>query len=373
MFLDFYNSPSHNGWFCKICLNFAPGSGFQPFIEKAGGFGDHPSQRVELHLGSERHQKAAQNIQAFKAIQNRHTSVHNILVAANLASKTKKTANNRFVLKSLFRVLHFLVLKNWAYTHDFKDLMKLISQCERHELCNHLLFGPTNAQHMSPKYISKFTEIMNDHIENLLLASLRSSSYFTFLNDEMQDITSVEQMAVYGSFEHNGRVAEHFIGIYTISKVVGTSLSAENIMASLGKFFIDLSINIKKARFACMDTTNVNTGDQSGLKQYLANTVPMLLWVGCGNHKLVLCFKHLLPRYKTILETDTFLESLWKFFKYRPVAMNLLDKCADIYGEHVVLPVYPSVMRWTAHEHLCKVVVEGYHQFVSSLIKCYNE
>ena len=102
MFLDFYNSPSHNGWFCKICPNFAPGSGFQPFIEKAGGFGDHPSQRVELHLGSERHQKAVQNIQAFKAIQNRHTSVHNILVAANLASKIKKTANNRFVLKSLF-------------------------------------------------------------------------------------------------------------------------------------------------------------------------------------------------------------------------------------------------------------------------------
>ena len=24
--------------------------------------------------------------------------------------------------------------------------------------------------------------------------------------------------------------------------------------------------------------------------------------------------------------------------------MNLLDKCADIYGEHVVLPVCPSVM-----------------------------
>ena len=38
-----------------------------------------------------------------------------------------------------------------------------------------------------------------------------------------------------------------------------------------------------------------------------------------------------------------FLESLWKFFKYRPLAKNLLDKWADIYGEHVVLPVCPSV------------------------------
>ena len=79
------------------------------------------------------------------------------------------------------------------------------------------------------------------------------------------------------------------------------------------------------------------------MKRYLANTIPMLLWVGCGNHKLALCFKHLLPHYETILEKETFLESLWKFFKYRPNAMNLLGKWTDIYGEHVTLPVCPCV------------------------------
>ena len=137
-------------------------------------------------------------------------------------------------------------------------------------------------------------------------------------------------------------------------------------MASWGKSFTDLFIDVKYS-------SNVNSGDCGDLKQYLANTVPMLLWVGCVNHKLALCFKHLLPRFETILGTDIFLESLRKFFKYRPLAMNLLDKCADIYGKHIVLPVCPSVRLWAAHEHLCKIVVEGYHQFVSSLIMCYNE
>ena len=37
-----------------------------------------------------------------------------------------------------------------------------------------------------------------------------------------------------------------------------------------------------------LDTTNVNSRDCRGLKQCSANTVPMLLWVGCGNHKLAL-------------------------------------------------------------------------------------
>ena len=40
--------------------------------------------------------------------------------------------------------------------------------------------------------------------------------------------------------------------------------------------------------------------------------------------------------------------------------MNLLDKCADIYSEHVDLPVFPSVTQWTAHERSCKVVAEGF-------------
>ena len=51
--------------------------------------------------------------------------------------------------------------------------------------------------------------------------------------------------------------------------------------------------------------------------------------------------------------------------------MDHLDK--SVYGEHVVFPVCPSVTWWTAHEPLSKVVVEGYHQFLSSLTMCYNE
>ena len=99
----------------------------------------------------------------------------------------------------------------------------------------------------------------------------------------------------------------------------------------------------------------------------------MLLWESCGNHKLALCFKYLLPSYETIQGIDTFFESLWKFFKCKPLAMNLLDKCDDIFAKHVIFPVCSSAMRWTAHERSCKVVVKRYHQFFLSLFTCYNE
>ena len=71
MFPDFYFSSSLNGWFCKTCPNFAPGSGMRSFIEKPSGFGDHPSNRFALHLGSKRHLEAVRNMQVYKEFQSR--------------------------------------------------------------------------------------------------------------------------------------------------------------------------------------------------------------------------------------------------------------------------------------------------------------
>ena len=144
-------------------------------------------------------------------------------------------------------------------------------------------------------------------------------------------------------------------------------------MKYLEEDFQDQSVDLTRARFACIDTTNVNSGERGGLKWYLKSTIPHLIWVGCGNHKLSLCFKHLLNQFPSVFETDVFLESLWKFFKYRPFAKNLLEESAGMYDENVVVPVAPSVTRWTAHECACKSVIKGYRQFVSSLTTCYNE
>ena len=49
---------------------------------------------------------------------------------------------------------------------------------------------------------------------------------------------------------------------------------------------------------------------------------------------------HLLNLFPSVLETDVFLESLWKFFKYRPLAKNLLEESADLYDENVVVQLH---------------------------------
>ena len=263
---------------------------------------------------------------------NRGTDVWKLARKASLASTATKIDRNRFVVKSFFRIVHSMIIKNWAYTHNFHDVVDLISQCGRKEILSHLIVAPKNATYMSHKYISKYVTIMAEFVKKPL-HSIMKNNEFTFHSDETQDITSIEQLVIYATFLQDTVVKEHFVDLIPVSKVVGTHLPAVNIMGALERFFKDLDIPLRNAKLVCMDATNVNSGERNGLKRHLEYIVRMLRWIGCNNHKLALCFKHLIPQFPSINDTDTFLLNLWKFFKYRPLAKNYLEESASVYGQ----------------------------------------
>ena len=226
---------------------------------------------------------------------------------------------------------------------------------------------------MSPEYISKYIQIMDDHIKLPLLASLRTSGPFTFFNNETSDVITTKQMAIYATFSYQSTIKEHYLGIIPISKLVGTELSAPNIMKTLIKFFDKIKIPIMQAHFSCMDNTNVNSGSHGGLKRYILHEILMALWVGYSNHKLELCFKHLFKEFPCVAEFDLMLLSLWKYFHYQPLVVKFLQEFAEAQNENQVLPVCPSTTRWTSHGRACKALYESYQAQIGPLTVCYNE
>ena len=72
---------------------------------------------------------------------------------ASLANDTLNLSNARFVIKSFFNITHSLVMRNWAHTSNFKELVELISKCGSKELKTHLLTAAGNAIYMSTEYI----------------------------------------------------------------------------------------------------------------------------------------------------------------------------------------------------------------------------
>ena len=224
------------------------------FVNKACDFGDHPNQTVLQHLSSTRHQNASKNKSAYDKLRKRHGNVWKMMQYASLASEVQKTQTNRFILKSFFRITWVFISKNWAHTHNFKTLADLVSACGGKELQTHLLISPKNATFMSPDFLPKYIQIMDEHLKIPLLASLKCRP-FTFFSDETQETTSTEQLAIYATFEHAGKIKVHFIGILPVSKLVGMMLSAQNIIKVLVEVFESIEVSISSCCFSCMDTT----------------------------------------------------------------------------------------------------------------------
>ena len=163
-----------------------------------------------------------------------------------------------------------MVITNWGYTQNFEGVIELMRNCGGNELKTPFLSSPKNTLYISPVYISKYIGVIDDYLMLPLLALLREK-HLTSITDETTSITFIEQVVLYATFEHNKRrfhetkedeTKEDFIGINPISKVLWVSLSAGNIMKSLEQYFLDHSNDMSKARFACMDTANVNSRER---------------------------------------------------------------------------------------------------------------
>ena len=88
---------------------------------------------------------------------------------------------------------------------------------------------------------------MPNYMKQPLLENMQRNLYSFYL-DVTSDVTSIEQLGIYGTFSRNQYISENFIGLISISKELGAHLSAVNIMSALENFFVKNEIN----RFACM-------------------------------------------------------------------------------------------------------------------------
>ena len=165
-------------------------------------------------------------------MSNRNVNVWQMAFHASLQSSETKRQYNCFILKCFFKKIFLMIRKNWAYSHNFRDIVGLVGDCGAKEISSHLLTAPKNAKYLSPLYVSKYIETMSNYMKQPLLENMRSNLY-SFYTDETSDVTSVEQLAIYATFLRNQSISEHFIGLLPISKEVGAHISVVNIMSAL--------------------------------------------------------------------------------------------------------------------------------------------
>ena len=65
-----------------------------------------------------------------------------------------------------------MLIKNWAYTHNFCDVAYLIAHHDGKERYTHLIMAPKNATYISPEYISKYINTMAAFVKKLLHSTM---------------------------------------------------------------------------------------------------------------------------------------------------------------------------------------------------------
>ena len=118
---------------------------------------DHKTQNSTIQLNSERHQEALRM---------------EITLRSKFGLWNQMNINWQICFQKFFWVASCLIKQGWAHSHNFENLVQLVSESGGKETQMHLLTSPKNATYLSPAYLAKYTSIMNEYTEVLLLKSL---------------------------------------------------------------------------------------------------------------------------------------------------------------------------------------------------------
>lgn len=168
---------------------------------------------------------------------------------------------------------------------------------------------PADATYLSAGSVDQILTCISNKVEFDVLETARNQTCIAILADETCDEGNLEQFAIFGKFPFNGST-EHYLGIVNVE-----NMTAEGLMGTMSDFLIAKGIDIEKVMFVAFDGCNTMSGSVKGVQRLFCHHSVYSIYVNCRNHKLALCFKHVMKDYSILQETDACLISFAKLFE----------------------------------------------------------
>ena len=121
-------------------------------------------------------------------------------------------------MKSLVRCTHFLTRRHIAHSTNFTQLDDLVVSCGARELPVFLDNASKNAMYTSRTAVVDFIEALGTWVEDSILKRLQNVPFFSVMTDECTDITTIEELSIFCSWEENGVPVECFLEIVPLKK-----------------------------------------------------------------------------------------------------------------------------------------------------------
>ena len=94
--------------------------------------------------------------------------------------------------------------------------------------------------------------------------------------------------------------------------------------------------------------------------------------INCRNHRLPLCFAHLIPKFEVLQEFDSLLLILFLMMKNIAVKTNILEEVQKAYGLLLLKLVKTVVTRWLSDAKACERILDRFNSLVSTLHEIYE-
>ena len=102
-----------------------------------------------------------------------------------------------------------------------------------------------------------------------------------------------------------------------------------------------------------MDEVNSVSSERCGLQRLIKDSLPHAEYINCRNHRLALCFVHLLKEFPSLASLDTMLLFVWKLFKYSTIKKEVFDNMQRVYELTPSKVIKACTTRWIMQGEEC--------------------
>ena len=227
-------------------------------------------------------------------------------------------------LIKLLRITVFIVQKHWVHTTNYEDFVRFVGTDLQEEVLKsylELTDSHKNATYLSSNTVSQFLKHISNWMLDQTLCIVRKCDYLTIMLDESTDESNRSELSLIACIVNNGSIENHFLDLKHL-----TRCDASSIFTTVETYLREKEIEINRVKFAGMDGCSTMAGEHNGVKSHLEKATSHFHYIHCRNHRLALCFAHLIPRYNDFQKFDSLLLNLFLLLKNSSVKQSIFNE-----------------------------------------------
>ena len=216
--------------------------------------------------------------------------------------------------------------------------------------------------------MEKFVQLIGEYMERETVQKIKEAEHFTLLLDESTDMSNRSELAlIVRLVDENGLVQNHFLTLIQLKRC-----DALTIFTAVHEYFEKKGIDITRLCFSGMDGCSTMLGEYKGVRVHFQKNCSHHSSIHCRNHRLALCFSHLVPWYKPFEKFDGLLLNLYLLLKHSSVKTTIFDEIQQSYNLQSLKLIKAGVTRWLSHGKASQRVLDRYEPLVEALAAMYE-